>query len=571
MNRLQARRLRQLRAVAVIVFAAFFVKLFMIQVVQGSAVAAKVIKDSTVARVIAAPRGEIQDANGVPLAVTSDAFNITADETLIRNPQATAQLLAPVLGADPTALAQHLTGTRRFVYVAKEVSPADLKRVEALNLAGIFSEPSTRRVYPQGELAANIIGFVNAQGTGAGGIENSFNTLLSGTPGSVQYLQAGGSRMIPTGDQTIVDPVVGTSIRLTLDRDVQWIAQRAITERVAYAKAASGTVVVLDTTNGHIIAMATAPTFNPNDIRTADPANLGNRAVSDVYEPGSTSKVMTMSALIQEGLAKPTDHLVVPWVLHWKKVATFHDDMQHPVEHLTLTGVLAQSSNVGTIKAASRMPERTLYSYLSKFGIGSSTGSGLAGESAGILPPVSTWSALTFPTMAFGQGLSVTALQVSSVFATIANDGVRITPTIVAGTLDPLGRFTPAPPSSSVRVVSAATARTVRAMMETVVSNEGTAPGAAIPGYRVAGKTGTAQRYDSACHCYRGYVASFIGIAPADHPRFVVAVALTDPHNGHFGSVLGGPVFKEVMTYVLQKWGVAPSGSVAPKLPTTWK
>ncbi len=571
MNRLQNRRLRQLRAVAVILFAAFFVKLFMMQVVQGSEVAAQVIRNSTVTRVIPAVRGQIQDANGLPLAVTSDAFNITADQTLIRNPQATSQLLAPVLGADPTALAQHLTGTHRFVYVAKEVSPQDLKRVEALNLAGIFSEPSSRRVYPQGELAANVIGFVNSLGVGAGGIESTFDSLLSGKPGSVEYVEAGGRQMIPTGDQTVVDPVAGTSVRLTIDRDVQWIAQRAITDRVAYAKAASGTVVVLDTTNGHIVAMATAPTFNPNDIRTANPADLGNRVVTDAYEPGSTAKVMTMSALIQEGLAKPTDHFTVPGALRWKHIQTFHDDVPHGIEKLTLTGILAISSNIGTIKAATRMPEQTYFSYLQRFGIGATTGSGLAGESPGILPPMSTWSGTTYPTMVFGQGLSVTALQVSSVFATIANDGVRISPTILAGTVDPLGKFTPAPPSPSVRVVSAATAQTVRAMMETVVSNEGTAPGAAIPGYSVAGKTGTAQRYDSACNCYRGYVSSFIGIAPADHPRFVVAVALTDPHNGHFGSILGGPVFKEVMTYVLQKWRIAPSGKSAPQLPTTWK
>ncbi len=571
MSRLQARRLRQLRAVAVIVFCGFFAKLFLMQVVQGSEVAAQVIKASTVTSVLAAPRGEIQDVNGLPLAVTSDSYNITADQTLIKNPQATAQVLAPVLGADITALAQHLTGTRRFTYIAKDVSPQDLKRVEALNLAGIFSEPSTRRVYPQGELAANVIGFVNAQGSGAGGIESTFNSELAGKPGSVEYVQAGGQRLIPTGDQTIVDPVPGTTIRLTIDRDVQWVAQRAIADRVAYAKAASGTVIVLDTTNGHIVAMATAPTFNPNFIRNADVANLGNRAVSDAYEPGSTAKVMTMSALIEEGLAKPTDRFTVPGALRWKHIQTFHDDFPHGVEKLTLTGILAISSNIGTIKAAMRMPESTYFSYLQRFGIGTSTGSGLAGEGSGILPPMSAWSGTTYPTMVFGQGLSVTALQVSSVFATIANDGVRIAPTIVAGTVDPLGRFTPSAPGKSVRVLSATTAQTVRAMMETVVSNEGTAPGAAIPGYSVAGKTGTAQRYDSTCNCYRGYVSSFIGIAPADHPRFVVAVALTDPHNGHFGSVLGGPVFKEVMTYVLQKARIAPSGSVAPKLPTTWK
>lgn len=569
--RLQARRLRLLRALFVVMFVAFTAKLFTMQVVQGADVAAQVEKESTVSVAIAAPRGEIQDVNGLTLASTIDARDIVSDQTMIRNPQISAELLAPILGADPVALAAHLTGTKRFVYIAKEVSPQDAKRIEDLNVAGVYIRAASRRVYPQGELAANVLGFVNAAGQGAGGIESSFDDVLAGTPGHVEYTRAGGRTLIPTGEQRVTEPIRGQTIRLTIDRDVQWIAQRAITDRVAYARASSGTVVVLDTTNGHIVAMATAPTFDPNHYSAADPANRGNRAVSDVYEPGSTSKVMTMSAVIEEGAATPTTHFSVPWTLRWKGRATFHDHKAHPLEKLTLTGILAQSSNVGTIKAATRIGPDKLYDYLNRFGIGSSTHSALAGESTGTLRPRNTWSITTFPTLAFGQGLSISALQVAQVFATIANDGVRITPTVVAGTVDPNGDFVASPPQPTFRVVSAATAEQVRAMMETVVSDEGTAPGAAIPGYRVAGKTGTAERFDDACHCYRGFVASFIGIAPADNPRFVVAVALTDPHNGHFGSLLGGPVFKEVMTYVLQKWRIAPSGLQAPALPTTWK
>lgn len=569
--RLQARRLRLLRAVFVFSFVAFVGKLFFMQVVQGSDVAAQVVKESTVSIEIAAPRGQIQDANGLTLASTIDARDIVSDQTMIRDPKVTAELLAPILGADPVALAAHLTGTKRFVYIAKEVSPQDADRIEGLNVAGVYIRSATRRVYPQGELAANVLGFVNSNGDGAGGVESSFNSVLSGTPGHVEYTRAGGKTLIPTGEQRVTEPVSGGTIRLTLDADVQWVAQRAIAERVAYAKAASGTVVVLDTTNGHIVAMATAPTFDPNHYGEADPADRGNRAVSDVYEPGSTAKIMTMSAVIEEGAAEPDSKFTVPWKLSWKNVDTFHDHNQHPTEKLTLTGILAKSSNIGSIKAATRIGEDKLYEYLRRFGIGSSIHSGLPGESAGQLPPRDQWSATTFPTLAFGQAMSITALQVAQVFATIANDGVRITPTVVAGTVDPDGTFTANEPQSTVRVTSAATARKVRAMMETVVSDEGTAPGAAIPGYRVAGKTGTAQRFDDSCHCYRGFVASFIGIAPADNPRFVVAVALTDPHNGHFGSLLGGPVFKDVMTYVLQKWRIAPSGTKAPALPTTWK
>ena len=346
---------------------------------------------------------------------------------------------------------------------------------------------------------------------------------------------------------------------------------RLTDDLLQYARADFGMVTVLDTTNGHIVAMAVAPSFNPNDVRKTDPALLGNRAVSNVFEPGSTQKVLTMAAVLEEGAATPTDKFVIPPTLRWKGVKTFHDHKPHGTLHLTLTGILAQSSNIGTIKAATRIGPEKLYEYLQKFGFGSRIGSGLAGESAGILPNIDGWSATSFPTIAFGQGVSVTQLQAAQVYQTIANDGVRITPTVIAGTVDPNGDFQPAPTQPQTRVVSANTAKLVREMMESVVSEEGTAPGAAIPGYRVAGKTGTANRRDDECHCYRGYVSSFIGLAPADKPRFVVAVVLDNPRNGHYGGVLGGPVFKEVMTFALQKYRVPPSGSTRPVIPTTWK
>ena len=568
---IQLRRLRLLRALAVLLFCVFIGKLFWMQVIQGSQTAAEALAKSTFTSEIPALRGQIQDVNGLPLAVTIDARNITADQTLIRDPQVTAQLLAPVIGADPEALAKTLTGTRRFVYVAKEVTPQVWKEVQNLNLSGILSESANRRVYPQGELAANVVGFLDSTGEGKGGIEYTYNTELAGTPGRAVYTLAGGANRIRTGSQEIVQPVAGTSIRLTIDRDVQWIAQRAIADRVKYAKADYGTVIVIDSTNGHIVAMASAPTFNPNDIRKTDPALLGNPVVTNAYEPGSTQKVLTMSAVIEEGAATPTDKFTIPPRLNWKGVDSFGDHTPHGTLKLTLTGILAQSSNIGTIKAATRIGPEKLFEYLQKFGFGSRTGSGLAGEGAGILPPLEKWSITTFPTVAFGQGVSVTALQAAQVYQTIANDGVRITPTVVAGTVNALGDFEPNTQQQRTTVVSPATARSVRAMMESVVSDEGTAPGAAIPGYRVAGKTGTANRIDDSCGCYRGYVASFIGLAPADKPRFVVAVALTNPRNGHYGGVLGGPVFKEVMTYALQKYRVPPSGSTRPIIPTTWK
>lgn len=565
------RRLRLLRTAVVLLFVGFIGRLFWMQVIQGPGTAATAIATSTKRVEIPALRGQIQDASGLPLAVTIDARNIIADQTLIRDPNVTAQVLAPVIGADPTALAQTLTGTRRFVYVAKEVTPQIWQEVRAMNLSGIDSESASRRVYPQGQLAANLIGYLNVDGVGSGGIEYTFEKELAGIAGRAVYTLAGGANQIRTGSQDIVQPTPGSSVRLTIDRDVQWIAQRAIADRVKYARADFGMVTVLDTTNGHILAMAMAPTFDPNDIRHADRAALGNRIVTNAFEPGSTQKVLTMAAVIEEGAATPTDTFTIPPTLRWKGVKTFHDHTPHGTLKLTLTGILAQSSNIGTIKAATRIGPERLYDYLLKFGFGSKTGSALAGEGTGILPSLDEWSVTSFPTIAFGQGVSVTQLQAAGVYQTIANDGVRITPTVIAGMVNASGDFEPAQSQPRTEVVSASTARQVREMMESVVSEQGTAPGAAIPGYRVAGKTGTADRRDDACHCYRGYVSSFIGLAPADNPRFVVAVVLDNPRNGHYGGVLAGPVFKEVMMYALQHYRVAPSGSTRPVLPTTWK
>jgi cell division protein FtsI (penicillin-binding protein 3) len=269
---------------------------------------------------------------------------------------------------------------------------------------------------------------------------------------------------------------------------------------------------------------------------------------------------MTMAAALEEKTITPTTVFTVPYML-MRSGSSFHDHQRHPTERLTTSGILAVSSNTGTIQVGETLSHDTLYSYLTKFGIGSKTGSGLPGESAGILRPVSNWSGTTAPTVAFGQGYSVTAMQATSVFATIANNGVRVSPTVIAGTSDSSGHFTPTSQRTSTRVISEDTAIKLRLMMESVVSPEGTAPSAAIPGYRVAGKTGTAMRYEASTGGYTGYTASFIGFAPADAPRYVISVTLQAPHNGHYGGALCGPVFKKVMTFVLQSEHVPPTGT----------
>jgi len=540
-----------------------------LQAIQGPSLAAEAVKDRTRTVQTPAIRGVITDRNGIPLATTVAARNITVDQTLVQDARAEARALASVLRGDVAVYASRLSGTRRFAYVAKNITPENWSKVAALKLPGIFSEPSTVRVYPAGPVAANVVGYMRADGTGGGGIEYGLNKELAGTPGSQIFESSLHGQEIPTASSSSTDPIAGNNVRLTIDRDVQWVAQDALARQVKLARADSGTVVVMDIRTGQIYALATVPTFDPNRAAEAVQADVGNRALSEVFEPGSTSKVMTMAAVIEEKKANPLTQLVIPPVLK-RPAKIWHDHNPHGTLRLTLNGVLAKSSNIGTIMAAERIGGPALYKYIKRFGIGTATGLNFPGESTGFVPAPADWSATSFGTIAFGQGLSVNAVQAASVYATIANNGVRVSPSLVAGYSLPDGSLGAAPAPQTTRVVSATTARTVREMLESVVSADGTAPNAGIPGYRVAGKTGTANRVNDACHCYRGYTSSFIGLAPADKPTLVVAVFLQNPRNGHFGGVLAGPVFKRVMTFALEHFRMPPTGVARPRIPVTW-
>lgn len=552
----------------------FACQLIRVQVIQASAYQAKAANEMQSTRVIPAPRGEITDVNGIGFARSVSAINIVVDQTQITDPARVAAFVAPILNLPAQDIQSSITGTRKYSIVLKNARPAlwdrlteelydynkTLANKELENrIIGFFPERVFIREYPSGSLVSSLIGFVRADGIGASGLESGQNSVITGTDGRYSYARGYGAE-IPGSQRELVAAKSGTNIRLTINRDVQWVAAAAITKAVKDSVATSGTVIVMDPKTGEIVAHATAPTFNPNDTKDVALSLMRNPSVQDVYEPGSTGKVMTMAAALEEKTVSPTTVFTVPYMIK-RGGEPFHDHEKHPIQHLTTSGILAVSSNTGTIQVGETLSHDTLYSYLRKFGIGSKTGSGLPGESAGLLRPVSDWSATTAPTVAFGQGYSLTAMQATSVFATIANNGVRVSPTVIAGTSDTSGHFTPAANRSSTRVISEDTAVKLRIMMESVVSAQGTAPSAAIPGYRVAGKTGTASRYDQNTGRYSGYTASFIGFAPADAPRYVISVTLQDPKNGHFGGLLGGPVFKKVMTFVLQSEHVAPTGT----------
>ncbi len=544
-------------------------RLIDLQLIKGPSNALAAQNSRIETRNLPALRGSFTDINGVVLASSMKSRHITADQTKIKRPEVTANLLLRYLKIPKKQLVASLTGDRQYAYVAKRVPMATWRKISDLGIAGIFSDPATTRVYPSGSLAASILGYVGDEGRGLGGLEEYLDKRLTGIDGKSTVEQVKG-REIPTSEKQTVASKDGLSVRLTIDADLQGMAERALAREAKKAGAKSGNVVVMDPATGNILAMATYPTFNPNKPFKSNDLAKQNRAVTETFEPGSTSKIMTMAAVIEEGALNPKSKMIIPSGIP-RGGTTFHDHDPHGTLRLTLNGVLAKSSNIGSIMASEKIGQDKFLTYLQKFGVGEPTGLNFPGESSGSLPRPGdgTWSGTTFPTLAFGQGLSVTALQVASVYATIANNGVRLEPRLVAGYTDDQGNFIENERVPGVRVVSAKTAKTVRTMLESVVSANGTAPGAQIPGYRIAGKTGTANKYTSSGG-YSGYTASFVGIAPADKPELVVSVIMQNPVNGHYGAIVSAPVFKQVTEYALAHFKIPPSASKRPTLPVTW-
>ncbi|WUA27108.1 penicillin-binding protein 2 [Streptomyces canus] len=596
-------RLRLVGLALTLVLAAFVVRLLQVQAVDASTYAAKAEQNRYVGYTLAAERGGITDRDGVALATSEDAYDITADPTLFSReelkiddgPEQAAALLAPILGQDQEAIVKKLRPKDkklRYALLANRQTPQVWKQIKDLKsalaaksgtdpgtanvLAGVLSVPTTKRVYPNGDLAAGILGWVNADGKGGGGVEQQLNSLLAGKDGKIRYAQSGG-RQVPTVGSTETPAVPGSDVELTIDRDIQWAAQQAISEQVKESKADRGYVIVQDTQTGQVLAMANSPGFDPNDLSKASSVNMGNAALQDAYEPGSTAKVMSMAAVLEQGVATPLTHVIVPNRLH-RGDRLFKDDIDHETWYLTLNGVLAKSSNIGTILATGQLGKtqaqanQVLYSYLHKFGLGRYSGLDFPGETPGILAKPADWSTSQQYTIPFGQGVSLNAMQAASVYSTIANGGVRVEPTLVRGTKGPDGRFTPAAKPKETRVVSAKTAKTLARMLESVVDDEeGTGTKARIPGYRVAGKTGTANRVDPATGKYKGYTSSFAGFAPADKPRITVYCAIQNATSGsYFGGQICGPVYKQVMEFALKTLQVPPTGAKAPKLPVTY-
>jgi cell division protein FtsI (penicillin-binding protein 3) len=563
------------------VLSVFGARLIQLQGLDPQAYAARAESEGLVSVPLPATRGDIVDRNGVPIARTVAGLMVVADPVRTADDaEQIARLLANRLGVDYfTTLERLRKPDTRFQYIARKVPAAKATQVveaaEARGYEGLDTRPDPVRDYPADDVAANLVGFMGAQdprsGASGAGLELAFEDLLAGTDGKETYEVGGGTR-IPLGENTEVKPVDGHDLRLTIDRDVQWYAQRVLRTAVEGVRAQSGVAIALDTKTGEILALADYPTFDPNDIADAPKRNLRTRALSDVYEPGSVEKVLTAAALIDQGLVSPRTRITVPGSLPVMD-RVIHDYFEHEQLRLTLAGVIAKSSNIGTVLAARQIDHKTLWGYLDKFGLGHRTGIGMPGESRGLVPDPSTWTDLTQATISFGQGLSVNALQMAAAVNTIANGGEFVSPSLVEGRASSSsGGAVGTATTTRHRVVSTETARKVTRMMEMVTTEgAGTAPNVAIPGYRVAGKTGTAQQVGKDCGCYDGSLAvSFAGFAPADQPRFTVYVVIQRPEAPAGGGSTAGPVVRQILSYLLQKYSVPPTGTRPAHLPVEW-
>ncbi|UBU16905.1 serine hydrolase [Nonomuraea gerenzanensis] len=519
---------------------------------------------------IPAKRGSITDVSGHDLAVTVEAREVSIDPTKVPADVRAkiAKVLAQQLGKDEQEIAAKLarTGTH-YQLLARDVDPVVATRLLQARVPALSSKKTYKRLYPAGDLAGSLIGFVGDEGNGLGGMEQAKNSLLAGRDGEQRVETGRDGQRIPMTSSQRTAPVDGQDVRLTIDRDIQWAAQKSIGEQVQKSGADSGTVIVMDVRTAQIVAMANAPELDLNNWRKAPESRYVNKAAADVFEPGSTNKVITAAAALEAKAVTPDTVYQVPDRIRCAD-QVLRDAHAHKVEALTFRQAMAQSSNVATVMAARKVGSQKLYEMLKAFGFGTTPGGGVPSAEAGLLPDYRKWSGSQSCTVAYGQGVSVTALQMASVYQTIANGGVKIEPQIVAGTTDATGRFVPAPAGKQTRVVSETTAEEITTMLESAVGEEGTGQLAAIDGYRVAGKTGTANRYDAELGRYEGYTASFVGFAPADQPRLVVLSVLQNPKKGHFGGELAAPVFKDVMTFAIKSKKIPPTGSAAPTVRT---
>jgi cell division protein FtsI (penicillin-binding protein 3) len=502
---------------------------------------------------VPAPRGVITDRNGVGLAVSEPALDISATPYLLADPLEAARRLAPPLGQTQASVLSKLSQHAGFVYLARALPASQARAVLALKIPGVAGTPVTRRVYPRGTLAAQVLGVVGTEGVGLAGLEYSLNGLLRGRSGERRVISDALGQ--PVSITEVHHEVPGAPVSLTLDANIQQRSEDVLDAVGRVFSPKDATAIVMDPNTGAILAMANWPQVNANDPDAASEEALENRAVGFDYEPGSTFKAVTVSGALQQGLITPSTEFAIPDQI---QVADkiIHDDSEHPEETLTVAQILAHSSNVGAIKIGMLEGAESFNRWVRRFGFGAPTGVGLPGEEAGVVPSPAQYSGSSMGNLPLGQGELVTPIQMATAYAAIANGGILRPPHIVRS-VD--GRLQPDP--AGRRVVSAATAAALRQMLEGVLAPGGTASEVSVPGYQLAGKTGTANKVDPATgqYSHSAYVASFIGFAPASDPKLLCAVVVDEPQSGAIdGGMVAAPAFGQIMSFALPYLGIPP-------------
>ncbi|GAA5230375.1 penicillin-binding protein 2 [Arthrobacter cryoconiti] len=557
-------------------------KLVMIQGLDVGNMAEAAETQRTVVQKLPAVRGKIVDSNGHVLAESIIRYDITVSqinsalypqykhrdaisgdvESFTR--EQGLMKLATVLGLPFEQVKANATGEKAFNYIVRDVSPAMESQVAALGVPGIYSEPQTKRVYPMGSVGGPIVGFLGSDGKGLAGIEQTFNEKLTGTDGSRTYQAGKNGIIIPTAPVKTVPSVDGASVTLTINQDIQYYAQQAAQQQKEQYSAQWVSITVLESKTGKLAAVADSDSYNPNDPGASATKDIGSRTVSSIVEPGSTDKTITASAVMAEGLATPLSQFLVPPTLSIDG-QTFSDAFVHGTEKRTLAGIISDSMNTGTVLAGSKLTPEQRYNWFHKFGVGQKTGIELPGESPGILAPWQKWDGRQQYTVLFGQGVAQTPLQTAFVFQTVANNGTRLKPQIVDSFTAADGSVEKVQQAAGIEVLDNKTAQDMRDMLEGVVTMADYKV-VNVPGYRVGGKTGTAEAPADNGVGFDGYTSSFIGMAPMEDPQYVVAITVQRPQGSIYG-VTQGYTFNQVMGQVLRTFDVPPSTTPSVMLP----
>ncbi len=563
------RRLRAVLALLVLGLVVVSARLVWIQVVSAPAFAQAATTQRLRDVELTPRRGALLDREGEPLAVTKEARSVYASPRLVSDPQGTAVALSGVLGGDSEDYLALLGRPGDFVYIERKVSLEKAQVISGLALPGIGLLDDYERVYPGGTLAAQILGFVGVDDGGLAGLEFYHDPTLAGVSGRLVAERDNAGRILPGTIRVAEDPVDGEDVRLTIDRDIQYEAERALVEAVERWEAKAGSVVVMDPDTGGILAMASVPTFDPNRFGEADPEAVRNRPVTDVYEPGSTMKCMTAAAVLEEGIFEPGSVFdLAPTIEVADRV--IHESHERERVRWTLEEIVAYSSNVGAVELGRALGEEDLHSSFTRFGLDEATGVDFPGETKGYLPPLEDWSGSSIGNIPFGQGMSVTVLQLARTLGAVANGGRLVTPHFAsdgehdegegvadtgAGGAADAGEEDPA----ERRAMSEETAAQMRDILASVVST-GTGGEAAIEGYTVAGKTGTSQkaRTDGRGYATGEYVASFAGFLPVEDPELLIVVTVDEPRGSIYGGTVAAPAFRRIGEFAARHLAIAP-------------